>query len=91
LIAYADGPYQEAFETTSLTVVVATTAGERRLLDLLRWTEAELAAAKEEAQGDLFLFASFSPESAQAADIFLARRWYPPFRRQPVALLEGAG
>jgi hypothetical protein len=89
LLSFADGPYQDAFGTTSLTVVVATTAGERRLLDLLRWTEAELTAAKEATLGDLFLFGSFTAESAAARDIFLAPRWFQPFRRKPVALLDG--
>ncbi len=91
LLAYADGPYQEAFATSSLTITVATTAGERRLAELLRWTEAELAACQEESLGDLFIFASVSPNAEGPREVFLTPRWYQPFRREPIALLDGAG
>lgn len=87
LIAYANGPYQEAFQTTSLTVAVATTAGQKRLLDLIRWTERELEAMKEEDQGDLFVFTSLHPDLVAPSELFLARRWYQPLGADPVALL----
>ena len=88
LLAYASGPYQEAFGTRSLTFAVLTTAGEGRLQELLRWTEAELEMQREASQGDLFLFTSLTPASAAPEDVFLARRWLQPFRREPLALLE---
>ncbi|MGD9685352.1 MAG: replication-relaxation family protein [Candidatus Obscuribacterales bacterium] len=88
LIAYAGGPYQEAFGTHSLTFAVITTAGDKRLLDLLRWTEAELESMGETSQGDLFLFTSLSPAAAESIEIFLARCWLQPFSQEPVALLE---
>jgi hypothetical protein len=91
LLAFADGPYQEAFGTSSLTITVPTTAGERRLAELLRWTEAELAACQEESLGDLFIFASLFPGAEGPREVFLTPRWYQPFRREPVALLDGAG
>jgi len=91
LLAYADGPYQEMFATSSLTITVATTAGENRLAELLRWTEAELAANQEESLGDLFIFASLVPGWEEPVQVFLEPRWYQPFQREPIALLEGAG
>lgn len=91
LISYANGPYQEAFGTKSLTIAVITTAGERRLLELIRWTEKEMAALGESSQGDLFLFASLPPSLAESAELFGARCWYQPFKQEPLALLEGSG
>lgn len=88
ILAYANGPYQEFFETRSLTVAVITTSGDKRLLDLIRWTEGEMAAMHEERQGDLFVFTSLRPESAEPAEVFLAPRWYQPFGKRPVALLD---
>ena len=89
LIAYANGPYQEAFHTRSLTIAVLTTAGDKRLLDLLRWTEAELKPEGEGAQGDLFLFTSLTPAAVAPEDIFIAQRWYQPFHQEAIALLDG--
>ena len=89
LLAYSRGPYQEAFHTKSLTFAVLTTAGDKRLLDLIRWTEHELAAMKEERQGsDLFILTTLSPDTAAARDIFFAPRWYQPFGARPIALLD---
>jgi hypothetical protein len=88
LLAYAGGPYQDAFGTTSLTIAVLTTAGEKRMLELIRWTEAELEAQGEASQGDLFLFTGLNPAGAMPEEIFLARRWLKPFTREPLALLE---
>lgn len=88
LLAYANGPYQETFETRSLTIAVLTTAGDRRLLELLRWTKAELEARKEETRGDLFLFASIPAAAMDAERVFLTSCWYQAFKHDPVALLE---
>lgn len=89
LLAYANGPYQEAFKTRSLTIAVLTTAGDKRLLDLLRWTEAELKKGGEVTQGDLFLFTSLTPAAVAPEDIFIAQRWYQPFHQEAIALLDG--
>jgi hypothetical protein len=91
LLAYTNGPYQEAFGTTSITIAVITTAGERRLLELLQWTEKEMAAAGESSQGDIFLFAYLPPSMTDSIELFGTRCWYQPFREEPLALLEGSG
>jgi hypothetical protein len=76
LLAFANGPYQEAFGTTSLTVSVVVTAGERRLGELLGWTEAELQAAGEQQNASLFLFVACSPADVAPDDLFLRPCWY---------------
>jgi hypothetical protein len=87
LLAFANGPYQEVFQTRSLTIAVVATSGDQRLLQLIRWTENELALLKEESQGDLFVFTGIAPQSAPT-DLFTATRWFQPFGEKPVALLE---
>jgi hypothetical protein len=90
LLAYANGPYQERFNTRSLTFAVVTTAGDRRLLELLKWTKAELEARHEFSQADLFLFTAAQPGAMDSETMFLKPRWYQPFGSGPVALLETA-
>lgn len=88
LVAYANGPYQEAFQTKSLTIAVVTTSGPRRLLDLLRWTERELIDLKEQQQGDLFLFTDVVPEAIVPSTLFLSHVWYRPFAADAIALVD---
>lgn len=88
LLAYANGPYQEAFQTKSLTIAVVATSGDARLLQLLRWTESELEALKEKGQGDLFVFTGLRAEVVGLVDLFCSRRWRQPFGQQSIALLD---
>ena len=88
LLAYANGPYQDAFQTRSLTIAVVATSGDARLLQLLRWTESELAAMKEEGRGDLFVFTGLRAELVGLTDLFCSRRWRQPFGEQSIALLD---
>lgn len=79
--------YQEHFQTSSLTVLVLTTAGERRLRELLRWTEAEVAAVGRQ-YADLFRFAAFDPATIDPATLFFEALWQQPGAAHPVALIE---
>ena len=88
LLAYASGPYQELFETRSLTIAVVTTAGEWRLRELLNWTQDELEARREASQADLFLFTSANPGQMDAERMFLKPVWFQPTKQAPIALLE---
>jgi hypothetical protein len=90
LVAWGNSDlYAERF-STSLTIIVVTTAGEKRRRDLLRWTESELTAVGAQDQADLFRFAAFDPAKIAPANIFLSPLWYRPFDAQPVALIEEA-
>jgi hypothetical protein len=86
-LRYIKGPYQEAFETDSLTVVFVTTAGEGRLRNLVKWTEHVLSHDAAEHHVDLFRFASFDPASIEPTKIFQGPLWYRPFKEQPLPLL----
>lgn len=88
LVAYANGPYQDAFGTKSLTIAVVTTSGVRRLIDLLRWTERELVDLKQQQQSDLFMFTEVTPAAIDCAALFLGRVWYQPFASDAIALVD---
>ena len=51
LVAWAKGPYQQAFKTTSLTMAVVATPGHKRSADLLTWTKEILVRPGEEPLG----------------------------------------
>lgn len=90
LVACSHGPYQERFGTSSLTLAVLATPGEKRRSDLLRWTELELADLPEkEDAADLFRFACL-PEATPAApeDLFCSPCWYRPFSSYATPLID---
>jgi len=87
LVAYSDGPYQAAFGTPSLTIVVAT-PDERRCQQLLRWTEAELRAIQREDAANLVRLTGAQPGGEDPTDIFEAASWWTPFRAAPGPLLD---
>lgn len=82
--AYIAGPYQQAFETTSLTIAVVTTAGPRRLHDLRTWTK---AAWGDALLTDLLLFTALDPEQVEPETLFLGPVWQSAGEGQPVPLV----
>jgi hypothetical protein len=74
LVAFQRGPYQEAFGTPALTIVVATTAGAERCARLRRWSTAVLERDGRDAL-DLFRFAALKPAELAPATLFLEARW----------------
>lgn len=89
-LAAAAGPYQAAFRTTALTVVIVTTAGARRLAHLIGATEDELEARGRIDDADLFRLTSADPEHEPATDLFGTARWWIPFHPDPVPLVPEA-
>jgi hypothetical protein len=87
ILAYHRGPYQRTFGTEYLTICVITTGGQRRLSELLRWTELELNGRGAE-DADLFRFTAHRLVETDPADLFLAPRWRRPFDPTPAALLD---
>jgi len=79
LVAWSKGPYQDTFGTPSLTIAVVATAGERRLRDLVRWTEVELTSLDQPQEADLFRFVSAAPDAMTPENLFLSPRWCRPF------------
>ncbi|TAK28853.1 MAG: hypothetical protein EPO21_22110, partial [Chloroflexota bacterium] len=91
IVAWVKGPYQEKFQTDTLTVAVIATPGMNRLEELLRWTEAELGSLSEQRQADLFRFTGQDVTPEDPSALFLSPNWYRPFDAQAVPLLDGLG
>jgi hypothetical protein len=93
LVAFANGPYQHIFETSALTIAVVTPGGERRMSQLLAWTEAELRILGQEQMRELFVFAGLDAAVTSPEFLFLDPVWTVPLSRQQVPLLwlEGVG
>lgn len=90
LVAWANGPYEERFGTTSLTITVVAKPGVKRQLELLRWTETELVAQGQECYADMFRFIDGSAESVEPEEFFLSPCWLRPFDGQPYASYKPA-
>jgi hypothetical protein len=88
LLAYAGGPYQEQFETTSLTILIATTAGEQRAKKLVQWCERVLRQQHLEAEADLFLITALDPGATTPTRFFLSPIWQQPFEQTPRCLVD---
>lgn len=86
-LAFAAGPYQAAFGTTALTIVIVTTAGARRLATLIGAVEDELEAAGQEHQADLFRLTSADLTHESADTLLLTPRFWVPFQSEPVVLV----
>lgn len=90
LVAMTAGAYQQAYQTSSLTVAVLVLPGKTtdRLDTFRRATERELSALGMEAKADLFRIAAGVPADLTPRDLFLSPRWYRPYAVQPLPLLS---
>ncbi len=87
LVGWAQGAYQQAFQTDSITILVVTTGGERRLSYLLHWTEQELLGLGREG-AELFRFTTFTPQRPAPEEVLFSPVWQLPFARKAVCLLD---
>jgi hypothetical protein len=67
------------------------TPGRRRVEELLRWTEAELASSDQVDQAALFRFAAVPPEGIAPSRFFLGPQWRGPFVDSAEPLIDLAG
>jgi hypothetical protein len=88
LLAYADGPYQAQFDTESMTVAIATTAGPHRAQQILAWCEQVLRELSRQDDADIFLVGTVPPEGIDPRTFFLAPVWRQPFASAPSPLFD---
>ena len=88
LAGLADGPYEEQFGTTSLTVMVLSTSGVERAELLRRWTGEELSRLGRQELGEFFCFAALDPATSPPRRLFLDPIWSRPIQGDQVAMLE---
>src|SRR3954452_1963678 len=84
--AWSIGPYQEAFDTDNLTVVIVSPDTERQT-QLREWTRRELALRDLNDYSELFLFTFRPPHMPPPAGFFLKRTWQLPHVDEPVSLI----
>lgn len=87
LIAFADGPYTQAYGSESLTIAIATTAGEHRAELIRQWVEQELEKAKRNRDKELFLVLALPSGEIDSDAFFLNPVWMRPFDTHGVSLL----
>jgi hypothetical protein len=88
LVAYADGPYQQAFGVASLTIAVVATAGDERRDELARWTASELRVLGCSDAARLFLFTGVAVAQTDPDVVFRAAVWRTPFDDRLEPLLD---
>jgi hypothetical protein len=84
---WAEGPYQEAFETDNLTIAVVCPSN-TRVSVLADWTMRELKSRNLSQLADIFLFTATSPVSASPAQFFFDAHWRSANEPTAVKLLE---
>ncbi|WP_369362987.1 replication-relaxation family protein [Streptomyces sp. CG4] len=87
LVAWAEGPYREAFQADNLTVAVVVPTAARRI-QLSEWTVEELEAVDRRELAELFLFTEASPVTTDPFELFFSLLWYPAGEAQPVSFLD---
>jgi hypothetical protein len=85
-VAWAEGPYEEGFETDNLTVAVVCPDGQR-VGQLMDWTMRELSARGYQASAQLFLFTSASPV-LDPQGFFLDQVWCQADTGEAVSLVD---
>jgi hypothetical protein len=91
LIGYSQGMYQKEFGTESLTIAwVAALGGERRLKEMIYWTEVTLSQIGASNKADMFRFAAFDPAASDPSNL-VSPIWFRPFGTQLLPLFELEG
>ena len=86
-VAWSQGPYQQHFGTSSLTIAYVVSPAGKRLADVRKWTEAELETLGRRGS-EIFLFTDVDPAAVPPAELFLSPCWYEPFKAESVALID---
>ena len=84
---WAEGPYQEAFETDNLTIAVVCPSN-MRVSVLADWTMRELKSRNLTQLADIFLFTATSPVRASPTQFFFNAHWRSAREPAAVKLLE---
>lgn len=81
-------------ETVGMVIVpvASTVDAEKRLKELLRWTEGELSKTQLDLQdlrefGEIFRFTTADPATMEPSEFFLGHHWRQPFETEPRAFL----
>ncbi|MEU2829171.1 replication-relaxation family protein [Streptomyces lavendulae] len=87
LVAWAEGPYREAFQADNLTVA-AVVPSRARLIQLIEWTGDELEAIGKTELVDIFLFTEASPTATDPFDLFFSPLWHSAHAGRLTSMLD---
>jgi len=79
LVTFAQTSYQAVFGTSSITILVATTAGTVRLNTIRKWIEQELTEMQQTREADLFRIAAIPEGELDPMRLFFDSCWACPF------------
>jgi len=85
-LRFFSGEFQSVFHTGAGTVAVAVSDTDKRVSDLRRWTERELARLDAQASGEVFYFTRLT-DDLSAEDLFLTPRFQVGNSKRTDALL----
>jgi Replication-relaxation len=97
LIPYLTGPYEKMFGMKAVTVAFildeaacgSARDAEKRLRDMVRWTEEELRDRNKQSWGRIFLFTTLPTDrSFDPPQFFIGARCVTPFSDLPISLLD---
>lgn len=85
--------YPELFGMSALTIMVVivppdAVSRDKRLAELLYWTEQELTTLGQIREGQRFYFTTQNPSETDPEEFFFAPLWFCPFDKTPRPLLE---
>jgi Replication-relaxation len=86
-VAWATGPYMQAFETDNVTVAVAC-PDDQRVEQLMDWTMRELIARRGQEYAELFLFTAASPVTTPVQTFVSDQVWFQADTGEAVSLLD---
>jgi hypothetical protein len=87
---WAEGPYQEAFQTDNLTIATVCPSDDR-VETLAGWTLQELQSRSLQDLANLFLFTAASPVSLPPAQFFFGSKWRSAVDPLPSPLITSPG
>ncbi len=79
LVTFAQTSYQAVFGTSSITILVATTAGTVRFTTIRKWIEQELTEMQQTREADLFRIAAVAEGELDPMWLYFDSCWACPF------------
>jgi protein involved in plasmid replication-relaxation len=86
-VAWANGPYMQAFDTDNITVAVVC-PDIHRVGQLIDWTRKELQARETPSFAEVFMFTAASPVTTSAHRFFFDKVWFSAETGEAMSLVD---
>lgn len=88
LIDFSRQSYEQFFGTPSLTIAIATPAGQQRFNNMLNWTQKELTDRNMQEEADLFRFLCIPEQNMCPEQVFCTPVCQRPFDTSRLAIIQ---